>query len=71
MFSEREQRIWSLQRRGNRLKLFGLTDATQIAGMTIRFIDEDSTLVKLLAVCRDFNEVLRDEFLKQALLRSS
>jgi hypothetical protein len=40
-------------------------------GMTIKFIDEDSTLLKLLLVSRTFNEMLRDQVLKQALMRSS
>lgn len=43
----------------------------QIAGMTIQYIDSDSTLRNMLLVCRDFNELLKDEVLKQALLRSS
>jgi hypothetical protein len=33
-------------------------------GMTIKFIDSDATLVSLLAACRDFNEVLKDEVIK-------
>ena len=64
MFTDKEQLIWSLQRRGNRLKAFGLTDTMQIAGMSIKFIDNDQTLVNILACCRDFNEMLRDEVLK-------
>ncbi len=43
----------------------------QIVGMTIRFIDKDETLRSILLLCKDFNDLLRDEVLKQALLRSS
>lgn len=71
MFTEKEQLIWSLQRRGNRLKAFGLTDQTQIVGMTIKFIDDDIILRNILLVCRDFNELLKEEVLKQSLLRAS
>jgi len=39
--------------------------------MSIKFIDNDKELVSLLQLSRDFNEILRNEVLKQALLRSS
>lgn len=71
MFTEREQRVVSIQKRGDRLKRFGLTDQTLVMGMTIKFIDSDSTLGKILQVSRDFNELLREEILKQALLKAS
>jgi hypothetical protein len=41
MFTAKEQLIVSLQRRGNRLKQWGLTDATMLMGMTIKFLDTD------------------------------
>ena len=63
--------IWSLQRRGNRLKNFGFSDTLQIVGMTLKFIDSDDTLLSILLLNRDFNDLLREEVLKQALLRSS
>ena len=71
MFTDKEQLIWSLQRRSNRLKDFGLTDQMQIMGMTIKFIDEDRTLFRVLQICREINEVLKPEVLKQSLLRAS
>ena len=71
MFTEREQRVVSIQKRGDRLKRFGLTDQTLVMGMTIKFIDSDSTLAKILQVSRDFNELLQEEILKQALLKAS
>ena len=71
MFTAKEQLIVSLQRRGNRLKQWGLTDATMLMGMTIKFLDTDQALFRVLAVCRDFNELLTDEVLKQSLLRAS
>lgn len=40
-------------------------------GMTIKFIDTDQTLLKVLLVSRDFNEVLKDVVLKQSLMRAS
>ena len=64
MFTANEQLIVSLQRRGNRLKQWGLTDATMLMGMTIKFLDTDRALFRVLAVCRDFNELLTDEVLK-------
>lgn len=33
-------------------------------GMTIKFLDTDQSLFRVLAVCRDFNELLIDEVLK-------
>lgn len=64
MFTDKETLIWSLQKRGNRLKTFGFSDKMQIVGMTIRYIDSDITLRNILCVCRDFNDLLRDEILK-------
>jgi hypothetical protein len=46
-------------------------DHMLVLGMTIKFIDQDSTLLKLLLVSRTFNEMLKDQVLKQALMRSS
>lgn len=39
--------------------------------MTVRFIDKDEDLRKILLLSRDFHELLKDEVYKQALLRSS
>lgn len=64
MFTEKEQLIWSLQRRGNRLKAYGLSDPMQIVGMTIKFIDKDETLRNILLLCRDFNDLLKPQVLK-------
>lgn len=71
MFTAKEQLIVSLQRRGNRLKQWGLTDATMLMGMTIKYLDTDQALFRVLGVCRDFNDLLTDEVLKQSLLRAS
>ena len=43
---------------------------TLIVGCSIKFIDSDETLRNLLMVSKDFNEILRDEIYKQALLRT-
>jgi len=71
MFTDKELLIWSLTRRGNRLKAFGYSNSLQILGMTIKFIDNDLELRNILLLSRDFNEILRNEVLEQALLRSS
>ena len=42
-----------------------------IMGMAIKYVDTDCTLFRILQVCRDFNELLTDEVLKQSLLRAS
>jgi hypothetical protein len=39
-------------------------DHMLVLGMTIKFIDQDSTLLKLLLVSRTFNEMLKDQVLK-------
>ena len=64
MFTEKEQLIWSLTRRGNRMKMFGYSEAMQILGITIRFVDNDTTLRNILMLSRDCHEILRHEILK-------
>lgn len=64
VFSDKEQLIWSLQRRGHRLKAFGFSDTSQIVGMTIKFVASDEELRALLLLCRDFNDQFREEVLK-------
>jgi hypothetical protein len=71
MFTPREQLIWSLERRSNRLKAFGLSDHLLILGMTLRFLPDDATLTKLLLLGKDYHETLRKPVYKQALLRAS
>jgi len=39
--------------------------------MTIKYIDDDKTLFSILSLCKDFNEMLRNEVVKQSLLRAS
>lgn len=51
--------IWSLERRSNRLKLFGYSDTLQILGMTIRYIGDDQTLLQLLLLGKDYYDTLR------------
>lgn len=60
MFTDRDKMIWSLERRSNRLKLYGLSDTMQILGITIRYIDDDKTLLKILLLGKDYNESLRE-----------
>lgn len=70
MFTEQEHRIWHLTKRSNRLCKLGYNDMTLVVGMTVKFVDGDAALRDLLLVCRDFNDILKPEILKQALLRS-
>jgi hypothetical protein len=71
MFSEREMITWSLLKRGNRLQKFGFSDLSVILGLTIRYIDCDFTLRNIVSLNKDMNEILREEILKQSLLRSN
>jgi hypothetical protein len=64
MFTDKEQLIWSLERRSNRLKAFGFSDKMQIIGMTIKYIDKDETLRNLLLLGKDYNDMLKHEVLK-------
>ena len=43
---------------------------TTILGLTIKFIDSDYGLRTLVSLNRDLNEILREEILKQSLLRA-
>jgi len=58
-------------KRGERFKKFGFSDASSILGLTIKFIDSDSTLTSLLCLNKDLNEILKEEVLKQTLLRAN
>ena len=58
-------------KRGNRFQKFGFTDLTQILGMTIRFIDDDQGLQNIVSLSKDLNEILREEVLKQSLMRAN
>lgn len=70
MFTEHETLVMSLQKRSNRLCKLGYSDLTLIVGCSIKFIDNDVTLRNILLVSKDFNEILRGEVFKQALLRT-
>jgi hypothetical protein len=70
MFSEKEMLYWSLMKRGERFKKFGHSDVITILGLTIKFIDNDRTLRYIVSLSRDLNEILREEVLKQTLLRA-
>jgi hypothetical protein len=60
MFTDRDKMIWSLERRSNRLKLYGLSHTMEILGITIRFIDDDKTLLKILMLGKDYYDSLRE-----------
>ena len=70
MFTEHETLVMSLQKRSNRLCKLGYSDLTLIVGCSIKYIDSDLTLRALLLCSKDFNEILRSEIYKQALLRT-
>jgi hypothetical protein len=59
MFTPMEMKIWSLQKRSNRLVKFGHSDTSLIIGMSIKFIDSDETLRNLLCTSRDMSEILK------------
>ena len=39
--------------------------------MTIRFIDDDQGLKNIVSLSKDLNEILREEVLKQSLMRAN
>ena len=57
-------------KRGERFQKFGFSNVTTILGLTIKFIDSDSGLRTLVSLNRDLNEILREEILKQSLMRA-
>jgi hypothetical protein len=59
MFTDKEMLLWSLEKRGRRLKQFGVSDKMLVLGMTIKFIDDDIKLRQLLLLGRDYNETLK------------
>ena len=71
MYSDEERRIITMQKRSKRLVQFGYTDITLVVGCCVKFIDSDATLVNVLLLSSDTNEILQSEILKQALLRSN
>jgi hypothetical protein len=71
MFSEKEMVTWSLLKRGNRLQKFGFSDLSVILGLTVRYVDDDRTLRNLILLNSDMYEILREEVLKQSLLRTN
>jgi hypothetical protein len=71
MFTDEENRVWSLQKRSNRFTQFGYTDLTLVLGCSIKFIDSDFTLMSVCCASRDCYALLRPEALKQSLLRAS
>ena len=70
MFTDHEVLVQSLQKRSNRLCKLGFSDMTLIVGCSIKYIDSDLTLRNILAVSKDFNDILIQEVLKQSLLRT-
>ena len=59
MFTDKEMLLWSLEKRGRRLKQCGVSDTMLVLGMTIKYIDDDAKLRDLLMLGRDFNETLK------------
>ena len=71
MFPEKEQTYWSLMKRGERFTKFGFSNTATILGLTIKFVDSDEMLFNLLLLNKDLNEILKEEVLKQSLLRAN
>ena len=59
MFTDKEMLLWSLEKRGRRLKQYGVSDTMLVLGMTIKYIDDDAKLRDLLMLGKDFNETLK------------
>lgn len=70
MFSDKEMLMWSLMKRGDRLQRFGHSREATVIGLTIKFIPTDQCLRNLVSLNRELNEILREEVLKQTLMRS-
>jgi len=70
MFTEKEMTYWSLSKRGKRLQKFGFSNVATILGLSIKFMDSDKTLRKIVSLNRDLNDILREEVLKQTLIRA-
>jgi hypothetical protein len=64
MFSDKETVYWSLMKRGERLQKFGYSNQATILGLTIKLIDSDQTLSRILCLNKELNEILREEVLK-------
>mmetsp|Transcript_26157 Transcript_26157/g.39948 ORF Transcript_26157/g.39948 Transcript_26157/m.39948 type:complete len:139 (+) Transcript_26157:1418-1834(+) len=64
MFPEKEQTYWSLMKRGERIQKFGISDTATVVGLTVKYVATDRELVQLLALCKDMNEILREEVLR-------
>jgi hypothetical protein len=64
MFSDKETVYWSLMKRGERLQKFGYSNQATILGLTIKFLESDQTLRRILCLNRELNEILREEVLK-------
>ena len=47
-----------MTKRNKRLLEFSHCPGTEILGMAIKYVDEDSTLLKLLLLNKDYNEIL-------------
>ena len=67
-FSSQELDRASLQKRDQRLMRWGVNDTVLVAGLVIKFVDDDRVLVAMLRGCQDFAEMLADEVWKQCLL---
>jgi len=64
MFTDKEMRIWSLQKRSKRLKKFGCNDMILIIGMIIKYVDKDRTLLNILLLSGEVHDTIKDEALK-------
>lgn len=64
MFTGKEKLYWSLMKRGERLQKFGHSMEATVLGLTLKFIDTDECLKKLICLNKDLNEILREEVVK-------
>lgn len=71
MFTQKELLYWSLMKRSERYNRFGSSAAAQILSITVKYIDNDEMLLKLLRLNRELNEVLKEPVIKQLLIRTN
>lgn len=68
ILNEKEKLMVPMMKRNERLMKYGYDNMTMVVGLVIPFIGDDSTCVKILQTCKQFNEVFKDEIYKQCLI---
>jgi hypothetical protein len=69
MFNEFELKSWKFKRQA--MKFGQMTDTQQVIYRCLKFIDDDSTLVKILQLNKSSSKLFKKPVYKQALLHAS